>query len=118
MHDGQVSIRAAEPAWGSFSYAFGPIIAVVVVLLLALFLSWAFRRGQSVVAGPARPGRRDEYGLLTPIAAPATYVDGEILRRRLEDAGIRATLATTLDGPSLLVWPQDVDRARAIITAR
>ena len=59
-----------------------------------------------------------KFGATTPIAAPATYVDGEILRRRLEDAGIRATLATTLDGPSLLVWPQDVDRARAIITAR
>ena len=40
MHDGQVSIRAAEPAWGSFSYAFGPIIAVVVVLLL-LALAYA-----------------------------------------------------------------------------
>ena len=118
MHDGHVSIRAAEPTWGTFSYAFGPIIAILVVLLLALFLRWAFRRGQSVVARPAKPGRRDEYGLLVPIAAPSNYVEGEMMRRRLEDAGIRATLATTLEGPSLLVWPQDEERARAIIRAR
>ena len=48
--------------------------------------------------------------------APANYIDGEMLRRRLEDAGIRANLASTLDGPRVMVWPQDAERAREVLT--
>jgi hypothetical protein len=50
-----------------------------------------------------------------PIATPPTYVEGEIMRRQLEDAGIRATLAQTLDGPRVMVWPGDEGRARATL---
>ena len=63
-----------------------------------------------------KPGRTDEYGVLTPIASPGTYVEGEILRRRLEDAGIRCNLAQTLEGPRILVWPIDADRARTVLS--
>lgn len=108
--------HGAMPSWGSFSYAFGPIFAVLLIGLFVVILRWAFRRGSSVVAAPPRPGTTDEYGLLVPVAAPSNYADGEILRRRLEDAGIRANLASTLDGPRVLVWPQDEQRARAFLT--
>lgn len=104
------------PAWNAYSYAFGPLFAAALLIFFVLFLRWAFRRGTSVVAAPARPGRADEYGSLVPIASPATYVEGEILRRRLEDAGIKCTLAQTLDGPRVLVWPADTERARALLT--
>lgn len=80
--------------------------------VLILLLRWAFRRGSSVVAAPPRTGSADEYGLLVPVANPTTYVEGEILRRSLEDAGVRANLATTLEGPRILVWPADEQRAR------
>ena len=50
--------------------------------------------------------------MLVPVASPPTYIDGEILRRRLEDAGIKANLANTLDGPRVMVWPKDEQRAR------
>ena len=103
------------PSWGSFSYAFGPIVALVLVGVFVVILRWAFRRGSSVVAAPARPGSADEYGLLVAISVPPTYVEGEINRRRLEDAGIRATLATTIDGPRIMVWPEDESRARALL---
>lgn len=96
----------------SFSYAVGPLTAFAGLGLLILMLRWAFRRGSSVVAAPPRPGASEEYGLLVPVASPANYVEGEILRRSLEDSGIRANLAHTLDGPRIMVWPDDVDRAR------
>ncbi len=105
------------PSWGSFSYAFGPLVALVLVGVFALILRWAFRRGSSVVAAPPRAGSADEYGLLVAVASPPTYIDGEVLRRRLEDSGVRATLATTTDGPRIMVWPADEARARAVLSA-
>jgi len=64
------------------------------------------------VAAAPKAGSQDEYGMLVPVASPPTYIDGEILRRRLEDAGIKANLANTLDGPRVMVWPKDEQRAR------
>ena len=103
------------PAWNSFSFAFGPLVAVGLVGLFVLILRWAFRRGASVVAAAPRPGPSDDYGLMVPIASPATYIDGEVARRRLEAHGVRATLAQTLDGPRVMVWPADEARARAVL---
>ncbi len=97
----------------SYSYAIGPIMAFLFLGVLILILRWAFRRGASVVAAPPRSGASDEYGLLVPIATPPSYIEGEIVRRQLEDAGIRATLAQTLDGPRVMVWPSDEERARS-----
>ncbi|MFA7323866.1 MAG: hypothetical protein WC005_05870 [Candidatus Nanopelagicales bacterium] len=103
------------PAWNAFSYAFGPLFALIGVGALILVLRWAFSRGKSVVAAAPRPGSSAEYGLLVAVATPSTYVEGETLRRRLQDAGLRANLATTLDGPRVLVWPADVERAKALL---
>lgn len=101
----------------SFSYLFGPLVAFVALGILVLVLRWAFsNKRTSVVAAAPTPGAESEYGMLTPIASPANYIDGEILRRRLEDAGIRANLAATLDGPRVMVWPQDEQRARQVLT--
>lgn len=105
------------PAWNSFSFAFGPLVALGFVGLFAIILRWAFRRGTSVVAAPATPGTSDEYGLLVAVAAPATFIEGEVLRRRLEEGGIRANLVSTLDGPRVMVWPTDADRARAVLAS-
>lgn len=102
----------------SFSYLVGPLLAFAFLGLLIVLLMWAFRRGGSLVAAPARPGTPDDYGVLVPVASPSSYVEGEISRRTLEDAGIKATLATTLDGPRLLVWPDDADRARAALSRK
>lgn len=104
------------PAWNAFSYVFGPLAAFGAIGVLILVLKWAFGRRSSVVAAAPKIGRQEEYGLLVPVASPTNYIDGELLRRRLEDAGIRANLAQTADGPRVLVWPQDVDRARAVCT--
>lgn len=102
----------------SFSYAIGPLMAFAGLGLLIVLLRWTFRRGVSVVAAPPRHGATDDYGMLIPVATPPSYVEGEIWRRELEDAGIRATLAQTLEGPRVLVWPVDVSRARAHLGPR
>lgn len=93
-------------------------MAFIGVGVLVLLVRWAFTRGSSVVAAPGKPGTSDEYGLLVPVATPSSYVEGEILRRSLEDAGIKANLATTLDGPRILVWPADEVRARDYLRKR
>ena len=83
--------------------------------VMILILRWAFARGTSVVERPAKSGSPDEYGMLMPIASPNNYIEGEVLRRTLVDSGIRASLAQTNDGPRIMVWPKDVDSARAIL---
>lgn len=107
-HDGPVAGTSA-------SFLVGPIMAFGVVGILVLVLRWAFTSGVSVVAKRSKPGAEDEYGLLVAVASPATYVEGEILRRTLEDARVRAMLTQTLDGPRVMVWPDDVERARRIL---
>ena len=83
---------------------------------LVLVLRWASKRGQSVVAAPARRGGADEYGLMVAAAAPGTYAEGEIARRTLEDAGVRANLAMTNDGPRVMVWPDDLEQANRLLS--
>jgi hypothetical protein len=53
--------------------------------------------------------------MLVPIATPSNYIEGEVLRRTLVDAGLRASLAQTNDGPRIMVWPKDVESAKKIL---
>ena len=99
----------------SASFLVGPLIAFGVVGILVLLLRWTFSRGGSLVARPAKSGRVDEYGLLVSVAAPTNYIEAEMVRQRLEDHQIRATLAQTLAGPRVMVFERDAERARALV---
>ena len=99
----------------SFSYIFGPIVALMGIGLMVLVLRWAYSRGSSVVAVSGKSGPSDSYGLLVCVASPANYAEGEMIRRTLEDQGIKANLAQTTDGPKVMVWPADEITATAII---
>lgn len=91
-------------------------LALVVVAVLVLLLRWAYGgRGQSLVERRARQGHEDEYGLLVSIASPATFIEGEVSRQRLEAAGIKASLVTTADGPRLMVFRSDEPSARKVL---
>jgi len=83
--------------------------------LMVIILRWAFARGSSVVERTAKSGSPDEYGMLVPVATPNNYIEGEVLRRSLIDAGVRASLAQTNDGPRIMVWPRDLEVARKIL---
>ncbi len=115
---GALPHHGVVPSWNAYSYVFGPLLAFAMLGVLVLLLRWTFRRGSSVVAAPARPGSAEEYGLLVSVAAPGSFAEGELLRRRLEDAGLRANLAQTLDGPRVMVFPGDEDRARQVLGRR
>ena len=107
--------EAVSP-WNSYSFMFGPVVALVGLGVLILVLRWAFSgRRSSAVAARARKGQPDNYGLLVAVGSPGTYVEGEIWRRQLEAAGIRANLAQTLAGPRVMVWPVDEERAREVL---
>lgn len=97
------------PDWFSFG------VTLAVLGLLILLLRWTFSRGHSLVARPPSPGRPDEYGLLVPVADPPTFAEAELLAAKLRAAGLRATLAPTLDGPRVLVFAADRDRALAVL---
>ena len=103
----------------SASFLVGPLLAFGVLGVFVLLLRWTYRRGGSVVddARP-RPDARDEYGTLVPVASPGTYVEGEILRRTLEAAGVRANLADARSTDrACSCSPATSDRAREILAA-
>ncbi len=94
---------------------FGPLVALLVVGVLILLLRWAFGHGRSLVERRSTPGTPQEYGLLVRVAAPATFVEAEMIRRRLVDAGVRATLAPTTQGPAVMVFSKDESIARHLL---
>jgi hypothetical protein len=96
------------------------LTAVVALGVLILLLRWAYGTGRgrsSLVERKPRAGRSDEYGLLVAIASPGTYIDGEMSRRLLEEAGIRASLVTTVDGPRVMVFREDEPVARRLLAS-
>ncbi len=99
----------------SLSFMYGPLIALVVLGVLVLLLRWAFGHGSSLVARRVRPGDPQEYGLLVRIASPSTVVEAEMIRLRLVDAGLRATLAPTTQGPAVMVFTEDAQAARELL---
>jgi NADH:ubiquinone oxidoreductase subunit H len=104
------------PSWNAFSYAFGPIIGFLGLGAMVLILRWAFRRGGSLVERPITPSHPSDYGLLVSVAGAHNYIEAEILRKTVEDAGIRVTLANTDHGPRIMVWPADEQNARQALS--
>ena len=100
----------AVPAWSAL------ITSVAVVGVLALLLRWAYGgKARSLVERRPRAGRADDYGLMVAVASPGTFIEGEVSRRRLATAGIKAQLVTTTEGPRLMVLDEDAARARRVL---
>lgn len=98
---------------GDTTDAFGPVIALVVVGLLAVALRWTFgsRRG-----GRMPRTRSGDTGLLRPVSVVATRAEANAARAVLSDAGIRSTVDARADGRvAVLVFAEDVDRARTVV---
>lgn len=103
-------------SWGSLSFVFGPIIAFLGLGLMIFILRWAHSNKKvSLIERPSKPSDPNDYGVLVPIAFPDDYATGEILKRKLQDSNIKATLTFTIDGPRILVWPEDENIARQIL---
>jgi len=102
-------------SWGSYSSLYGPFMALLGIGLLIGLLRWAFGHGSSVVERPALPGSPKDYGLLSAVASPPTYIEAEMVRQQLAVQGVKATLAMTNDGPRVMVWPADEELARKVL---
>lgn len=96
---------------------FASFAGFFVVLILILLLKWTFSRGKSLVENPKRVGSEHEYGLLVPISQPASHIEGEMLRLKLLEHGIKASVSQTLDGARLFVFPKDKERAAKILSS-
>ena len=92
-----------------------PFAGFFVLGILIILLRWAFSRGKSVVERPSRVGNDDEYGLLQVVAAPGNHIEGEMLKQKLLEHGIKATLTQTKQGPRILVFPNEVKAAQAVL---
>ncbi|SFO89603.1 hypothetical protein SAMN05660464_1443 [Geodermatophilus dictyosporus] len=98
---------------GSLSYIAGPVVAVVVMVLLALFMRWAFGTGGSGSVR-RRPAPSDD-GLLTRVATLSRRESALAFRAVLSDAGIRSTVrCPSPHRADVLVFPEDASRAREI----
>lgn len=86
--------------------------------VLILLLRWAFSRGHSLVERKVKPATSDNYGMLVELTRPISLIDGEMFKAQLLDAGIRSTLALTVDGVSLMVWPTDLAKARRVLALK
>jgi hypothetical protein len=83
---------------------------------LILVLRWAYSdRRDSLLSRLPRTGSEHEYGLMAPLAAPADAAEGEQILALLLHAGIRAVLVPTHNGLRVMVWPEDVPRARRLL---
>lgn len=94
---------------------FQSLAGFAVMAFFVLLLKWGFARGKSVVERPLRSGGDDEYGLLRVVAKPGNHIEGEIIRRKLADNGIKATLTQTKLGPRVMVFEAEVKVAEAIL---
>ncbi len=90
------------------------VFAVMGVLILVL--KWAYSsRPDSLLSRRPRRGAEHEYGLMSPLAAPKDAAEGEEICALLRAAGIRASMVHTSDGLRVMVWPEDLPRARALL---
>jgi hypothetical protein len=90
----------------------------LVLGILIVLLRWTFSRGHSLVEKPRRVGGDQEYGLLAAVASPTNYIEGEIMKQKLLEHGIKATLTSTKHGPRIMVFPEEIKAAQAILRSR
>lgn len=102
-------------SWGSYSFLYGPLVALLALGGLALVARWASRPGTSLIEAPPTPGTAEEYGLLIPVASPPSDRVSHELAARLGEAGIRCREVRTTDGRRIMVWSDDVARARSVL---
>jgi hypothetical protein len=104
----------AGSAWAPLGF----VIVAGVLVLIGLFMRWAF-------SGPGGPEKRvraappsPEEGLLVPVVTLTRRDSALALRAVLSDAGIRSTVrAPQANRVQVLVFPEDAERARALVTS-
>ena len=103
----------------SAHFAIGPVVAIVVVAVLAGLSKWVFGSGRRRTAARTLvpPGVQVDTGLLRSVAELPDRAAAGPVRATLSDAGIRSTVGVRGDGRiQVLVFPADEDRARRLVS--
>lgn len=98
----------------SYHYLEEPLIAVAALGVIVLLCRWVFSTDHRAPRLAKDPAPRD-YGLLQPVCRARTPYAADILRTRLREAGIRCTVAPGTEDVELLVFPDDISRARELV---
>jgi hypothetical protein len=101
--------------WGSYSFLFGPLMGLIGVGLLLGVSRWMSGGSGSVMLPPPSPAPPEGYGLMVPVADPRGSQEALELCRILADAGVRSQAVMTSEGLRVMVWAQDVGRARTLL---
>ena len=105
----------------SYSFLFGPGVAVLALGVIVLMCRWVFSTGHREDRLAQRTQKAlsaGDFGLLVPVADVRTPEDAELLRGVLRDAGIRGTVAPAAGGGlSVLVFRADALRARDLVSS-
>lgn len=112
-------MTSIKDSLGSWSFMFGPVVALVMIAVLALLLRWAFARGRSVVtpASMAAAQNAEDGELLVEAARYRNGIEAEYFRCVLGGEGI-ASVVTPARGYELLLVPEsDCARAQAVLRA-
>ncbi len=95
------------PAWNSFSYAFGPILALLGVLVVI----WMLKR-----AGfDDKPDPEEPEHVRAPIIGPMSWADANRVAQQLQDAGLDGAISDQGDGFRVTVPADDVAQGRRVI---
>lgn len=104
-----------------YSYALGPVVAMLALGLIVLMCRGVFStttRAQRARARRAAPAQAGDYGLLVPVSTGRTPEVAELLRDVLRQAGIRGTVAASPEGTwAVLVFRADALRARDLVAS-
>jgi hypothetical protein len=103
-------------SWGSFSYLFGPLVAIAFIAVLVMVLRWSHGRPTTLMTQRKKVETSTDFGLLVPVASPGNQREADKLRANLESQDIKATITNTTDGLRILVWPHEVTRANQALS--
>jgi hypothetical protein len=84
--------------------SFGGFVALGILIVV---LKWGFSSNGNFLVTPIKAGKKNDYGLLTPLPTPASYIEAQMKLQKLIDLNVKATLTQTLDGPQIMVFEKD-----------
>ena len=102
--------------WNSHHFLVGPLLALLLVGLLAGLLRWTYGTHRQHVAPPTESDDHD-LGLLREVAVVSGAEAAGVLRRLAAD-GIRATARPTADGAGhrIVVFAKDEPAAKLVLS--
>jgi hypothetical protein len=95
-----------------FLQSFGGFVALGILIVV---LKWGFSSNGKFLVTPIKAGKKNDYGLLTPLPTPSSYIEAQMKLQKLVDLNVKATLTQTLDGPQLMVFEKDLKIAQTVL---